>query len=101
MACSIGIAVLEVIKNEKLISSTRCVGKFMLEEFRRLFDRHRCMGDVRGMGLMIGVELVVGRPNLKPASELAKHLAYKCVSFDNPPISMLHPHNTLTFIFPD
>ena len=71
VACSIGIAVCEVIQNEKLLSSAKMVGKFMMEQFRRLMRQHLTIGDVRGMGLILGIEIVRGRPNISPAAELA------------------------------
>jgi len=77
VACSIGLAVLEVIKNEKLMSSTRCVGRYLLQGLTGLMERHPTIGDVRGMGLYIGVEMVLGRPNFKPATQFTERLAYK------------------------
>lgn len=79
VACSIGLAVLEVIKNEKLMSSTRCVGRYLLQGLTGLMERHPTIGDVRGMGLYIGVEMVLGRPNFKPATQFTERLAYKYV----------------------
>lgn len=71
IACAIGKAVIEVILNEKLISSCKMVGMFLLHELNELKEKHITIGAVRGMGLIIGIELVCGRPNLKPATQLA------------------------------
>jgi len=71
IACAIGKAVIEVIVNEKLMSSCKMVGMFLLQELNELKQKYISIGAVRGMGLVIGVELVCGRPNLKPATQLA------------------------------
>lgn len=77
MACAVGNAVLEVIANEKLISSAKMVGSFLLEGLRGLMPKYPCIGEVRGMGLCVGVEIVCGRPDMKPAANLAGRLLYK------------------------
>jgi alanine-glyoxylate transaminase/(R)-3-amino-2-methylpropionate-pyruvate transaminase len=53
-----GLAVLDVIDEENLQENARTVGARFLEGLRRLQQRHRLVGDVRGMGLMLGVELI-------------------------------------------
>jgi alanine-glyoxylate transaminase/(R)-3-amino-2-methylpropionate-pyruvate transaminase len=53
-----GLAVLDVIDEEQLQENARVVGGRFLQGLRRLQDRHAMIGDVRGMGLMLGVELV-------------------------------------------
>ena len=77
LACAIGNSVLEVIKNEKLVSSAKMVGKVLLEGLTLLMEKYNYIGYVRGRGLCIGVEIVCGRPNLKPANNLASRLLYK------------------------
>ena len=47
------------------------VGMFLLHELNELKEKHITIGAVRGMGLIIGIELLCGRPNLKPATQLA------------------------------
>ncbi len=76
MACAIGKAVLEVIVNEKLMYSAKMVGKSLLEGLRGLMSKHPSIGDVRGMGLCVGVEVVCGRPDMKPATILANRILY-------------------------
>ncbi|XP_046443717.1 ethanolamine-phosphate phospho-lyase-like [Daphnia pulex] len=76
LACAIGKAVLEVIVNEKLMYSAKMVGKSLLEGLRGLMSKHPSIGDVRGMGLCVGVEVVCGRPDMKPATILANRILY-------------------------
>ncbi|CAG5121673.1 unnamed protein product [Candidula unifasciata] len=77
LACAIGRAVLEVIENEKLLSSAKNVGKCLKDGFNEIRPKHPMIGDVRGVGMMVGIELVMDRENQKPATETAEILAYR------------------------
>jgi 4-aminobutyrate aminotransferase-like enzyme len=68
------MAVLDVIENEKLQENARRVGKRLLTGLRELMDRHPLVGDVRGLGLYAGVELVTDRQTLEPATEQADYV---------------------------
>ncbi len=63
-----GLAVMEVIEHEGLQENARVVGGRLQDGLRRLQATHRLIGDVRGMGLMLGVELVTDRSTRAPAS---------------------------------
>ncbi len=67
VCCAIGKAVLEVIDREGLQESSRIVGAHLHAGLRRLAEKHSLIGDVRGAGLMIGVELVKDRGTKEPA----------------------------------
>jgi 4-aminobutyrate aminotransferase-like enzyme len=71
---AIGLAVLDVIRDERLQSRARDIGDRMLAGLRRLQQRHALIGDVRGRGLFIGIELVADRAGLTPAAAEAKQL---------------------------
>jgi len=77
VACTIGLAVLDVITNEKLLSSAKSVGKMLTEGFINIKSNHPMIGDVRGQGLVVGVELVTDKESRKPATEAAELLTYK------------------------
>jgi alanine-glyoxylate transaminase/(R)-3-amino-2-methylpropionate-pyruvate transaminase len=63
-----GLAVLEVIDEEGLQENARTVGGRFLRGLRRLQERHSLVGDVRGMGLMLGVQLVSDPATRSPAT---------------------------------
>jgi 4-aminobutyrate aminotransferase-like enzyme/Ser/Thr protein kinase RdoA (MazF antagonist) len=73
VSCAIGMAVLEVIENERLQENAYKVGARLLDGLKKLMDKHLLIGDVRGLGLFAGVELVTDRQTLEPAPE---HAAY-------------------------
>ena len=63
-----GLAVMDVIEEDGLQENARVVGGRLLEGLRRLQRRHPLVGDVRGLGLMLGVELVTDRAVRTPAT---------------------------------
>lgn len=68
VSCAVGMAVLDVIEQEALIANARDVGAYMSDGLRALAQRHEIIGDVRGAGLFIGVELVRDRATKAPAT---------------------------------
>ncbi len=75
VSCAIGLAVLDVVRDEQLQAHARRVGEHMLRGFRELATRHAIIGDVRGSGLFFGVELVRNRDTLEPAGAEAAFVA--------------------------
>jgi 4-aminobutyrate aminotransferase-like enzyme len=75
VSCAIGLAVLDVVRDESLQHHARQVGERLLAGLRPLADRHRIVGDVRGSGLFLGVELVRDRETLEPAGAEASYVA--------------------------
>ncbi|MEE4270371.1 MAG: aminotransferase class III-fold pyridoxal phosphate-dependent enzyme [Thermoanaerobaculales bacterium] len=67
VSCAIGLAVLEVIESEGLQEHARVLGEQFLAGFREMQPRHRLIGDIRGLGLFLGVELVRDHDSLEPA----------------------------------
>jgi 4-aminobutyrate aminotransferase-like enzyme len=68
VSCAIGLAVLDVIEQEGLQAHAKQVGDVLLQGLNELKQKHTLIGDVRGMGLFIGVELVKDRHSLEPAT---------------------------------
>ncbi|WP_428775105.1 aspartate aminotransferase family protein [Vibrio sp.] len=69
VSCAVGQAVLEVIENESLIRNSAKVGAYMQAGLRQLAERYSLIGDIRGSGLFIGLELVKDRTTKEPATE--------------------------------
>lgn len=68
VACAAGLAVLDALRDENLEANAREVGGHLFEGLRRLMAKHTLVGDVRGAGLFLGVELVRDRITLEPAT---------------------------------
>jgi 4-aminobutyrate aminotransferase-like enzyme len=71
VACRAALAVLDVLEEERLQENAWEVGAHLRNGLEGLMDTHSAIGDVRGAGLMVGVELVTDRGTRAPASELA------------------------------
>jgi 4-aminobutyrate aminotransferase-like enzyme len=67
VACAAGMAVLDVIEQEGLMERAQETGEYKRGMMRELMNKHRWLGDVRGSGLLTGVELVRDRATLEPA----------------------------------
>ncbi|NVJ98213.1 MAG: aminotransferase class III-fold pyridoxal phosphate-dependent enzyme [Alphaproteobacteria bacterium] len=74
VSCAIGMAVLDVIKDEGLRENALETGKYLQNQLRALQADFDVIGDVRGLGLFIGAELVTNRETKAPATELAAAL---------------------------
>ncbi len=71
VSCAAGLAVLDVIEEEGLQDHAARVGQRLLEGLRELAAHHAVIGDVRGLGLFLGVEFVVDREGRLPAPDIA------------------------------
>ena len=67
VSCAVGKAVLNVIEDEKLQQNAHKVGEYLLKELKRLQGEFPLIGQVRGMGLFIGIELIKEKSKLIPA----------------------------------
>jgi 4-aminobutyrate aminotransferase-like enzyme len=72
VSCAVGLAVLDVIADEGLVENAQQVGKYMKESLAQLATRHDVIGDVKGCGLFLGVELVKDRTSKAPAPEVTR-----------------------------
>jgi len=66
--------VLQVIEEEKLQANAFHVGEYLLDQLNDLKQRHNIIGDVRGRGLFLGLELIKDHEKLTPASDEAEKL---------------------------
>jgi 4-aminobutyrate aminotransferase-like enzyme/Ser/Thr protein kinase RdoA (MazF antagonist) len=74
VSCEIGKAVLQIIQEEKLQQNAELVGATLKSGLNKLKDKHEMVGDVRGLGLFLGIELVEDRETKDPAATLATRL---------------------------
>lgn len=70
VSCAAGLAVLDVIENESLQQSAMKRGEYIVNGLQKLAKDHECIGDVRGHGLFLALELVADREKRTPASAL-------------------------------
>src|SRR5204863_1176664 len=72
ISCAAALANLEVIREEKLVENSARRGEEVLQRLKRLEETSARVGEVRGRGLMIGLELVKDRTSKEPAPDDAK-----------------------------
>lgn len=74
MSCAVAKTVMEVIERENLRDHATKVGNHLLNSLRQLMNKHELIGDVRGIGLFVGIELVTDRTTKIPATVEAEHV---------------------------
>jgi len=74
------LATLEVIEREDLVENAARVGAYALERLHAMQQRHALIGDVRGRGLLLGLELVSDRAAKTPAADAAERVLYAALS---------------------
>ena len=74
VSCATGLAVLDVIEDEQLQSNALAVGEILLDGLKALQSKYALIGDVRGLGLFIGVELVTDLTQKTPAAGQASYI---------------------------
>ena len=74
VSCEVGMAVLDVLEQEKLLQNAKSVGEYLKEGLLRLQDKHDLIGDVRARGLFFGAELVSNRTTKQAATTEAKRV---------------------------
>ena len=78
VACRAALAVLDQFEKTDLLKKAERIGKKVMEKFRELKEQHEVVGDVRGLGAMVGMELVVDRKTKEPAAAFTKQLVSRC-----------------------
>ncbi|RME74197.1 MAG: aminotransferase class III-fold pyridoxal phosphate-dependent enzyme [Chloroflexi bacterium] len=80
VAAAAGLAVLDVIREENLLENCRRMGQKLLAGARDLQNRYPIIGDVRGVGLMVGLEMVIPDGGQTPNPDAARNLLNECLS---------------------
>ncbi len=71
---AVGLKVLDIVLRDDLVANSRKMGQLLLSGLHALQGRYGCIGDVRGRGLMAGIEIVTDRATKAPAKELGWRL---------------------------
>lgn len=72
VSCAVGLAVLDVIESQDLRGNALSIGNYLMDAFRAMQKRYEVIGDVRGLGLFLGIELVTDRRTKAPATDFAR-----------------------------
>jgi 4-aminobutyrate aminotransferase-like enzyme len=99
VSMAVGLAVLDVIDEEQLRDRAKKVGDYLVQGFTTLAEKHPEIGDVRGLGLFLGVELVEDRKSLTPATEMTAQLIER-VKTDGILLSVEGPYENVLKIKP-
>jgi 4-aminobutyrate aminotransferase/(S)-3-amino-2-methylpropionate transaminase len=78
VACRAALAVLETFEKERLLDRAEAIGKTVMDRFRKMQKEHEIVGDVRGIGAMVAMELVRDRATKEPAKEETAQLVKNC-----------------------
>jgi len=76
VCCAAALATLDLVEGG-LVANAQVMGERLMSGLRRLAERHETIGDVRGLGLMVGVELVTDRATREPAPALVRELVQR------------------------
>jgi len=74
-----GLAVIEVIEEEHLVEQAKQRGEYLLKRLHALQERYEQIGDIRGKGLLVGIELIEDRQTKTPADALATAVSDECM----------------------
>lgn len=78
VSCAAALAVLDVIEQEKLLENARTQGDYIMKRLNEMMADHPMMGDVRGKGLMVGIELVKDKYTKEYAKKETEEVMMKC-----------------------
>jgi len=79
VAAAAALATLQFIEEENILHHVRTLGEKTLQRLREMKDHHPLIGDVRGLGLMLGVELTRDRTTMQRAEDEAERVMYACL----------------------
>lgn len=98
ICCSAGLANIEVIEKEKLVENSEKVGKYFKKLLFELQEKYECIGDVRGLGLMLATEIVKNKKTKKISKELRDKIIIRC--YKNGLLLLPCGTNTIRYIPP-
>ncbi len=78
LACRAALAVIETFEKENLLDRAETIGQKVMDRFKKMQDAYEIIGDVRGIGAMVAMELVKDRATKEPAKDETGQLVKKC-----------------------
>jgi 4-aminobutyrate aminotransferase len=78
ICCAAALATIQVIEEEKLLDNARIMGEYIVKRFQEMKDAHPLIGDVRGKGLLLGVDLIRDPITREPAHKEVLKLCWRC-----------------------
>lgn len=78
LSCATSLLSIQIIEEEKLCQNSFKVGNYLIERFEEIKENSQILGDVRGLGLAIGLEIVEDKKDKKPSPTLAKKIIREC-----------------------
>lgn len=78
LACAAALKVIEIMQRDRLDKRSVEIGKTVTDRYLKMKDRYTCIGDVRGLGAMIGIEFVKDRATREPDAELTSEIILEC-----------------------
>jgi len=79
ICAAVGVSTLSILLEEKMAEEAATKGAYLKQQLVQLQGRHECMGDVRGRGLLLGVEIVKDRQSKTPDPELGSRISDRCL----------------------
>lgn len=79
VACAAGLATIECIEADGLLENARALGEHALRRIERMKEKYPLVGGGRGLGLLLGIELVKDRQTREPASDAAERVMYRAL----------------------
>jgi 2,2-dialkylglycine decarboxylase (pyruvate) len=79
LPAEVGLAMIDILLHEQMAQKAEIQGRYLKQQLLSLQEKHECIGDVRGRGLLLGVEIVADRESRTPAPELGHLISEKCL----------------------
>jgi 4-aminobutyrate aminotransferase len=79
ISCSAGLAVIEIMEKEKLVENARKVGSMMKDKLLKIAENSKYIGDIRGKGLVMGIEFVEDKKTKEPSAPKTKEFITRCI----------------------
>ncbi len=81
LSCAAALAVLEILEEEKIPENANIVGNYLKKQLQELQKKHDFIGDVRGKGLVIGLEIVENSKTKKPSKDITRKIKFKAAEY--------------------